>query len=104
MRPNFHAQPSGLLCSALAPWLQGNYSPLSRRPVLHATSLLAPQSLQVTAPPSGGEFESVSNYGSGTVVLGPGLNTSNLRVSAERVGQVNAINITANSLTFSGSG
>jgi hypothetical protein len=61
-------------------------------------------SLQVTLPSSGGEFESVSNYGSGIVVLGPGLNTSNLRISAERVGQVHAINITANSLTFSGSG
>lgn len=59
---------------------------------------------QVTIPPSGGEFESIANHGSGMVVLGPGLNTSSLRVNAASVGQVRAINITTNILTFTGSG
>lgn len=59
---------------------------------------------QVTTPPSGGEFESVTNSGSGTVVLGPGLNTSSLRIAASRVGEVHAINVTANTLSYTGSG
>lgn len=58
----------------------------------------------MTAPPTGGELQSVTNSGSGTVVLGPGLNTSSLRLTASRVGEVRAINITANSLIYTGSG
>jgi hypothetical protein len=38
------------------------------------------------------------------VVLGPGLNTSSLRINAARVGEVNAINVTANSLEYTGAG
>jgi hypothetical protein len=58
----------------------------------------------VTIPPSGGDFESVTNSGSGTVVLGPGLNTSSLRINAARVGEVNAINVTASTLEYTGAG
>lgn len=59
---------------------------------------------QVTVPPTGGELEYVSNHGAGTVVLGPGHNTSSMRINAASVGQVNAINITTNTLTFTGAG
>lgn len=55
-------------------------------------------------PPGGSAFESVANHGSGMVVIGPGFNTSNLRINAESVGQVRAVNITADTLSFSGSG
>jgi hypothetical protein len=60
--------------------------------------------VQVTVPPTGGELEYVSNHGSGTLVLGPGHNTTKLRINAASVGQVNAVNITTNTLTFTGSG
>jgi hypothetical protein len=38
------------------------------------------------------------------LVLGPGHNTTKLRINAASVGQVNAVNITTNTLTFTGSG
>jgi hypothetical protein len=87
--------------------------PLSDASMLAATPHLTPAAathpplplpLPGDRPPTGGELESVTNSGSGTVVLGPGLNTSSLRITASRVGEVRAINITANSLTYTGSG
>jgi len=46
----------------------------------------------------------VANYGSGLLVLGPGHTTSRLRLLAQNIGQIKALNVTANSLSFAGSG
>eukprot|EP00879_Flechtneria_rotunda_P000060 GHRR01000092.1.p1 GENE.GHRR01000092.1~~GHRR01000092.1.p1 ORF type:complete len:513 (+),score=130.15 GHRR01000092.1:181-1719(+) len=63
-----------------------------------------PINFTITTPSSGQQLRYVANYGSGLLVLGPGLNTSVLRVAAPTVGQVQVVNATARSLIFSSSG
>ncbi|WIA20832.1 hypothetical protein OEZ85_005185 [Tetradesmus obliquus] len=46
----------------------------------------------------------VANYGSGAVVLGPGHNTTLLRLLAPTVGTIQAFNVTADTLAFSSNG
>lgn len=95
----------GSLISALPPGsVSTAASPVGALKELSCVPCLLLLVVQVTIPPGGGEFESVANHGSGMLVLGPGLNTSSLRINAASVGQVRAINVTASSLTYTGSG
>uniref|UniRef100_A0A383W198 Auto-transporter adhesin head GIN domain-containing protein n=1 Tax=Tetradesmus obliquus TaxID=3088 RepID=A0A383W198_TETOB len=54
--------------------------------------------------PAAAQLRYVANYGSGAVVLGPGHNTTLLRLLAPTVGTIQAFNVTADTLAFSSNG
>ncbi|KAF8062699.1 hypothetical protein HT031_004028 [Scenedesmus sp. PABB004] len=60
------------------------------------------------APPArraaGAQLRYAANYGSGLLVIGPGHNTSFVRLVAPTVGQIQALNLTAATLAFTANG
>lgn len=54
--------------------------------------------------PAGSDLHSVANAGSGLVALGPGHNVTSLRLVSPTVGQIEAVNLTAGSVSVQSSG
>lgn len=63
-----------------------------------------PINFTVVVPGGTSQLRYVANYGSGLVVLGPGHNVSSIRLVSPTVGQIEAVNLTAESVSLQSSG